>query len=293
MKAVISGAEFISFNNLFYYIEYITFISLTHGLNYFKTDLFRTYYGRNRYHKLVVSTSEKIISLANQNGWEEKDLIKICLPKWDKFDIYRKKKKRKKNKSIFIFFTWRMWQKNITEKEKLNSYYFKNILDLINNELLTELLKKNRISLKFCLHHMLDIYKEMLHFENQNIQFIKQNEIFKNIINSNLLITDFSSIIFEFMYQKKPYIMFIPDIDDPNIDKYYSKEYSELINALKLDKFEFLNKCYNINQAIDKIIYYYIKNGFQIESKLNDFYESFNLTCGNNTMKFINYLENI
>jgi hypothetical protein len=36
LKAVISGAEFFSFDNLFYDIDYISFISLTHGVNYFK-----------------------------------------------------------------------------------------------------------------------------------------------------------------------------------------------------------------------------------------------------------------
>ena len=97
LKAVISGAEFFSFNNLFYYIEYITFINLTHGLNYFKTYLFKSYYGSNKYNKLVISPSEKIISLAIQNGWKEKDLIKICLPKWDKFDSLKRKKSKKKN----------------------------------------------------------------------------------------------------------------------------------------------------------------------------------------------------
>ena len=30
-----------------------------------------------------------------------------------------------------------------------------------------------------------------------------------------------------------------------------------------------------------------------MENDLIDFYNSFNLTCGNNTMKFINYLEDI
>ena len=75
LKAVISGAEYFSFNNLFYEINYITFISLTHGLNYFKKNLFKSYYGNNRYNKLVISTSDKIISLALKNGWKEADLI--------------------------------------------------------------------------------------------------------------------------------------------------------------------------------------------------------------------------
>jgi hypothetical protein len=112
LKAVISGAEYFSFYNLFFYIEYITFISLTHGLNYFKSYLFKTYYGNMRYNKIVISSSEKIISLAINNGWKEKDLIKICLPKWDHFDKDKKKKSKNHDKSIFFFFTWRIWKPN-------------------------------------------------------------------------------------------------------------------------------------------------------------------------------------
>ena len=224
LKVVISGAEYFSFNNLFYYIEYITFISLTHGLNYFKTYLFQSYYGNNTYNKLVISTSDKLIFLATQNGWKEKDLIKICLPKWDKLDSFKKKFKRK-NKSIFFFFTWRKWNKNTTDEMKLKSDYFQNIKELMTDKLLKKVLNNHSITLIFCFHHMLDIYKNKLNFGKNKIKFIKQNEIFHYIKKSNLLVTDFSSIIFEFMYQNKPYVMFIPDSEDTNINKYYSQEY--------------------------------------------------------------------
>ena len=292
LKAVVSGAEFFSFRNLFYYIDYITFISLTHGLNYFKTELFKTYYGRSRYHKLVISTSEKLISLATQNGWEEKDLIKICLPKWDKFDLIKNKNFINKNISIFFFFTWRIWQKNITDEMKLESIYFKNIIELMNNNFLIDILDEKGIILNFCLHHMLEIYKDKLNFRNKNINIIKQNEIFKYIIKSSLLVTDFSSIIFEFMYQNKPFVMFIPDSQDPNISKYYDKDYFNLIKGLKDGSIDFMNKFFDINLAVDKIIYY-INNDFQLENNLVQFYNSFNFMCGNNTLKFINYLKNI
>ena len=292
LKAVISGAEYFSFNNLFYYMEYITFISLTHGLNYFKTDLFQTYYGNNTYNKLVISTSEKLISLAIQNGWKEQDLIKICLPKWDRLDAFKNKKFERKNKSIFFFFTWRKWHKNTTDEVKLKSDYFQNIKELMNNEILKKILNNDSITSIFCFHHMLDLYKNKLNFGNNKIKFIKQNEIFHYIKKSNLLVTDFSSIIFEFMYQNKPYVMFIPDSEDPNISKYYSQEYINLVKDLREDKIKFMNKFFNINQAVNKIIYY-IENDFQVEKNLSDFYQSFNLTCGNNTMKFINYLENL
>ena len=291
LKAVISGAEYFSFENLFYYIEYITFISLTHGLNYFKTQLFKTYYGNKRYHKLVISTSEKLISLAIKNGWEEKNLIKICLPKWDKFDEF-KKNNNNQNKSIFIFFTWRIWKKHIIDGVKLKSVYFKKIIELMNNKLLIDSLNKNGITLNFCLHHMLEVFKDKLNFGNTNINFIQQNEIFTYIKKSSLLITDFSSIIFEFIYQNKPFIMFIPDSEDPNIQTYYDNDYFNLIKSLKDGTIDFMNKYFDINKAVDKILYY-INNNFNIEQNLKEFYRSFNLTCRNNTMQFINYLENL
>ena len=292
LKAVISGAEYFSFYNLFFYIEYITFISLTHGLNYFKSYLFKSYYGNTRYNKIVISSSEKIISLAINNGWKEKDLIKICLPKWDHFDKTKRKKTKNHDKSIFFFFTWRIWKPNIKVEEKLKSEYFKNIKELMNNEMLLNSLKQNGLTLYFCLHHMLEIYKEMLNFGNNNVRFINQNQIMSCIINSNMLVTDFSSIIFEFMYQKKPFVMFIPDSNDPNIDSFYIQNYYELIKNLKEGSIDFMNKYFSINQVVDKIIYY-INNNFKVEKDINDFYKSFNLTCGNNTIKFINYLENL
>lgn len=292
LKAVISGAEYFSFSNLFYYIDYITFISLTHGINFFKTNLYKTYYGNIRYNKLVISTSEKIISLAIQNGWKENDLIKICLPKWDKFDKQKKKNIKSKNKSIFFFFTWRNLNKGITDEVVLKSDYFQNIIELLNNKYLVDSLNKNDITLYFCLHHMFHIYKDKINFGTNNIKFVNQNEIFNCIIKSNLLVTDFSSIIFEFIYQNKPFVMFIPDSEDPNINKLYSAEYINLLKDLKENKIDFSNKYFDIIQVVNKIIYYII-NDFKIETNLNKFYESFNLTCGNNTIKFINYLENL
>ena len=292
LKAVISGAEYFSFSNLFYYIDYITFISLTHGINYFKAYLYKTYYGYNIYNKLVISTSEKIISLATKNGWKQNDLIKICLPKWDKIDEFRKKRFKSKNKSIFFFFTWRSLKQGITEEMVLKSDYFQNIIGLINDKNLVEALNKNSITLYFCLHHMFNIYKDKIVFGSNNIKFIEQNEIFNCIIKANMLVTDFSSVIFEFIYQQKPYVMFIPDSEDLEVNNLYNSEYIKLIKDLKDGLIDFRNKFFSINQVVNKIKYY-IDNSFKVEESLNKFYESFNLTCENNTIKFINYLESL
>jgi CDP-glycerol glycerophosphotransferase (TagB/SpsB family) len=241
---------------------------------------------------LVISTSGKIIFLAKKYGWKDINLIKICLPKWDKFDNIKNKQIKRKNRSIFIFFTWRQWKKNINEEVKLKSQYFQKIVELMNDKLLSDSLKNNEITVHFCLHHKFNIYKNKINFGNNNIKFIKQTEIFKTIINSDLLVTDFSSIIFEFMYQKKPFIMFLPDSEDPNINKLYNSNYFTLVRDLKEGKIDFMNKYFTVNQTVFKIINY-INNNLKIENELFEFYQSFNLTCGNNTNKFINYLENL
>ena len=204
----------------------------------------------------------------------------------------KKNKNKIKNRSIFFFFTWREWKENINEEAKLSSQYFQKIIELMNDEILINSLKNNGITLYFCLHHMFNIYKDGLDFRNSNIRFINQTDIFRTIQNSYLLVTDFSSIIFEFIYQNKPFVMFIPDSEDPNIGKLYSQDYFQLIKDLKQGKIDFMNKYFTINQTVFRIIDY-INNDFNIETDLLDFYKSFNLTCGNNTMKFINYLENL
>ena len=84
-------------------------------------------------------------------------------------------------------------------------------------------------------------------YVSYNIRFINQSDIFKTIINSNLLVTDFSSIVFEFIYQKKPFVLFIPDGEDPNIKKIYSSDYFNLIRDLKEGKIDFMNKYFTIN----------------------------------------------
>ena len=70
---------------------------------------------------------------------------------------------------------------------------------------------------------------------------------------SSLLITDFSSIVFDFIYRGKPIILFTPDILDQNLNEIYNKEYSELIQSIKNGTIVFENQYLNVNEAINNI----------------------------------------
>ena len=154
----------------------------------------------------------------------------------------------KKNKSIFIMFTWRKLKKNI-----ISPYYFKNILKMINNRKLNKELKSHGITLFITLHQNL-LRKRNLIKTKKIIKYVKQNDILGCLTNSSLIVSDFSSVIFDLIYQNKPFIIYVPDSNDKNINKLYSQDYLDVINGLKNDSISFKNKFFNINDAINKII---------------------------------------
>ena len=210
LKAVIVGAKVYSINNLFLYIEYITYICLGHGISYFKDFLYKDYYSQNIYNKIILPPSQIIISNAKKYGWKEENIIEIGLPRWDilcsneKQQIFFPLNNSIKNNSIFAMFTWRQ----ININQKISKYYLKNIFRLINNPKLNKILSKNNIIFYYSLHHMIEKYQKIFKL-NKIVSYINQEDIMECLSKSNIIISDFSSIIFDAIVMEKPYIIFI------------------------------------------------------------------------------------
>ena len=183
-------------------------------------------------------------------------------------------------------FTWRHFK----NKKYLSSYYFRNIFNLINNEKLNLNLKNKNISLYFSLHHKLNRYINKF-IKNRYIHFLDENLISECLSKTNMVVSDFSSIIFDSIYQQKPFIIYIPDANDPIIRDIYDNNYYEVIEFLKTGKIVFKNKFFELEEAINKIIYY-INNNYTLENEMKEFYDSFELNKRNNTIDFINYIIN-
>ena len=280
LKVVISGAEYYYIDNLFYNINYITFIFLGHGVGYFKPFLYNDYLGKIRYNKMIIP-SNIIINVAKKYGWEDDGIIKVGLPKWDIFDNYtheinpfRRTSIDLNQKSIFMMFTWR----DLKNGNEISNLYFNNINSLLNDQALNLILQEKGIILYLSLHHNL-ISKQKFLKLNKNIRYIKQDEILLYLYKSNLIISDFSSVIFDFIYQNKPYIIFIPDANEPFLKDIYTKNYCDIINGMKNDTLFLENKYFSVNDTINKIIYY-INNDFKVENKLKYFYRNLDLGYG-------------
>jgi CDP-glycerol glycerophosphotransferase (TagB/SpsB family) len=138
---------------------------------------------------------------------------------------------------------------------------------------------------------MIEEYKYLFSGHNY-IKYINQEKIIECLNNSDLIITDFSSIIFDIMVRNKPYIIFIPDSEDNNLNNIYNEAYCNIINCIKNGTLNFQNRYFSVKSTVKKIIYYINKN-FILDNSLKKFYDTFNLSGGNNIKSFIMHLKKI
>ena len=297
IKAVISckQSSFHYISYLFYKLEYITYIAVGHGVDFFKDYLFGNYriYGSRINNKILIPPSKILVDLAVKRGWNEKDIIKISLPRWDRYS--------QKNyyisgnitsNSILVMFTWRYtkwWEgyRNISE------LYHENIIKILENEKLHETLIKHNMTLYFILHRYVNqkfVYKyDDVINKIDNLKYLQQNQLSECLAKTNLVVSDFSSVIFDLMSREKPFVIYIPDAEDKEIYRFYTPDYIKLIEQMKRGKINFKNQCKTIEETVNKIIKY-IENGFKLEPDLKNFYAKFNFKIQNNTNKFIDYL---
>ena len=198
----------------------------------------------------------------------------------------------KEERFIFLMFAWR----NIIKDCEISSYYFKNLTKLLTNENLNKKLKKNNVKIYFTIHGLVinkyrNTYKSLVYY-NPNIKFIEQNEIANTIAKSSLIITDYSSLAFDYVYMRRPYVLYIPDIDDPNITAIYKPEYYDFYEKVKEGTIRFENMVYSVKEVVDRVEYY-IDNDFILNEELQIFYDSFGIKKENNTDKLIKYLINL
>jgi CDP-glycerol glycerophosphotransferase (TagB/SpsB family) len=291
-KSVIAGSDYYAKTNLFHDIEYITFINMGHGVSFFKHFLYKDYLSYKHYDKILIPAGEIFINIAKKYGWKEENIIKIGYPKWDSYNLNKgiiQQNGEKKGKSIFLMFTWR----DIRPGKQISKYYFRNILKILNSKKLNMILFYYRIILYFTFHHVINWAKiRIMPNRRKILRYVRPDNISEVLSKTYLIVSDFSSVIFEIIYRKKPFIIYVPDAKDPNIINLYNQGYYDIINGLKNGSTYFENKFFEVDAVIDKIIYYIINN-FRLEGNLMKFYDDLGLNGTNNTMTFVEYLKKL
>ena len=127
--------------------------------------------------------------------------------------------------------TWRAWF-GITwgdendDDEFLVSDYYKRYNELINSNELINFLNENNINLIFYPHYEMQKYLKYFNKKNENIIIAnpEKYDVQSLLKESKILITDYSSVAFDFAYMRKSIIYYQFDNDEYN-SKHYAKGY--------------------------------------------------------------------
>jgi len=123
------------------------------------------------------------------------------------------------------------WRNDFKSEERLrNSVFFKRLSALLKDNV-WEMLRQRGVSVVMAIHHAMRRELNNAVDFGSNIKVVDPMEISEYIRKSDCLITDLSSLAFDFIYQHKPVIFWIPDVEDYELS-YVSR--SKITDAAKM-----------------------------------------------------------
>lgn len=227
---------------------------LQHGVT--KDDVstwFRKFY-HNLYLFVTASEYERQSIINGDYNYPDDVVQLLGFPRFDNL------KKDKDSKQILFLPTWRSYLK--TEADFNGSDYHNFLNSFFNNEMLLELARKNGYKIIFKPHFDLIRFLPLLDLPEDIV--ISHEESYQDLFNSSsLLITDYSSVSFDFAYLKKPVIYY------RGIDKYHNES-----GYFDFETMGFGEIIKSEDVLIDKIEEY-LENAFEMEEEYKRRVEDF------------------
>ncbi len=253
-------------------------IFLQHGI--IKDDISGWLNKYNMNLSLFITSSIKEYESIFENPYNySKDVIKLLgLPRFDGLENEEDKKQ------IIFMPSWRRYLDDKSPQFISKTKFFKNFNSLINNEKLIKKAKEYGYEIIFRPHP--NIYKFIdLYDTNDYVKIDFEQINYQTLFNrGSLLITDYSSVAFDFSYLKKP-ILYYQYIDDYHFDvetgyfNYESMGFGEI--------------CKSEDELVDMIIEY-IENDCKMKEKyLKRVDEFYFYTDKNNCERVYNAIKNI
>lgn len=151
------------------------------------------------------------------------------------------------------------------------SDFYQHYSALLSNKILLDTLKRNKYKITFVLHPGLRQYANYFKkFETDSVFVVSDPTVsYRELFNTSaLMITDYSSVFFDFVYLKKPCIFYQFDRKD-----FFEKHYKE--GEFKFDTMAPGRIC-KTEQEVVKMVIWYLNNNMQMQpeylKRLKDIY---------------------
>ena len=144
--------------------------------------------------------------LKDINNFRDYQLTKVKYPLKFSSDLF---KRQSHDNVISWFVEWRYYSSS-------REVIVENLKDILKSKRLIDYLNANNLKLKVFLHsyYKKSNFKDIYDLSNDSIEVINSRVISQDdLINSRLLITDYSSYAYDFSLFKKPVILYQPDFD--------------------------------------------------------------------------------
>ena len=196
------------------YIKKIPFVFLQHGVIALKRV--DNFYGKGKKggcNLFVVSTGKEKQTIIDNFGYEPDEVINTGLPRWDVLQD-----KSQGTREILIMPTWRNWLDSVPDRDFEESDYFQYYMGLLNSERLSQILEKYDLQINFYLHAKFQDYADNFKSISSRIHLISFGEVAVNemLMRCRMLITDYSSVCWDILYQNKPSLFYQFDIEKYN-----------------------------------------------------------------------------
>jgi CDP-glycerol glycerophosphotransferase (TagB/SpsB family) len=282
-KIIVNSFIYMDLQKVVSRVNYLKYLFITHAIGYFKTKVISVQFDNLRKDKrnIIISSPFEYEKYKNKLKYSDSYMHKAGLPRYDRLNSVQRN--ISENKCILISFTYRKYNNDVYKK----SLYKKNLETFLNDTSLISFLKSRNIDIIYIQHHYDFLRKRP--FNQSNFQYIKyRNQSFLShyIEQCSLLITDFSTVCFDFMFLNKPVLFYLIDFKDKiNFEEKIYMNYNQ-------NNIYFGNVFSDLKPLIEKIQNYTI-NDFNIEDELKKKYESVFYYKTNITERIVQIINNI
>lgn len=178
-------------------------IFLQHGI--IKDDIPYLYRENALPDMFVVSLQEEADYVKKQFKQPESAVSLVGLCRYDNLPVRAKKEK---TGTILLMPTWRLDLDYYSARDFTKTQYYESWQALLSSQRVKRILEQYDYRIIFYPHYQMQKFVHLFYSERITIASKNQYEVQRLLIDSDLLVTDYSSVYFDYAYMQKPMIYF-------------------------------------------------------------------------------------